>query len=92
MRLYGSRACGDFRPDGDFDLAVVLHSPRGDIWGMALVSTARKDWSYRPRTALYGKWGHYTICQKSYGKGEHDGNPRASMPKTGTKDRLSRKI
>jgi predicted nucleotidyltransferase len=32
VRLYGSRVRGDFRPDSDVDLAVVLHGPRGDFW------------------------------------------------------------
>ena len=35
VRLHGSRARGDFRPGSDVDLAVVLHGPCGDIWGMA---------------------------------------------------------
>jgi predicted nucleotidyltransferase len=35
VRLYGSRARGDFLPDSDVDLAVVLHGSRGDIWDMA---------------------------------------------------------
>ena len=35
VRLYGSRAHGDFRPDSDVDLAVVLHGKRGDIWDTA---------------------------------------------------------
>ena len=32
VRLYGSRARGDFHPDSDVDLAIVLRGPRGDIW------------------------------------------------------------
>jgi uncharacterized protein len=35
VRLYGSRARADFRPDSDVDLAVVLHGPRGNIWSTA---------------------------------------------------------
>jgi predicted nucleotidyltransferase len=35
VRLYGSHARGDFRPDSDVDLAVVLHGERGDIWKTA---------------------------------------------------------
>ncbi len=35
VHLYGSRARGDFRPDSDVDLAVVLHGPCGDIWDTA---------------------------------------------------------
>lgn len=35
VRPYGCRARGDPRPDSDVDLVVVLHGPRGDIWGMA---------------------------------------------------------
>jgi predicted nucleotidyltransferase len=35
VRLYGSRARGDFQPDSDVDLAVVLRGPRGDIWKTA---------------------------------------------------------
>ena len=35
VRLYGSRARGDFRPDSDVDLAVVLRGERGDIWKTA---------------------------------------------------------
>ena len=36
VRLYGSRARGDFGPDSDVDLAVVLHGERGDIWKTAV--------------------------------------------------------
>lgn len=32
VRLYGSRARGDFHPDSDVDLAIVLHGERGNIW------------------------------------------------------------
>ena len=32
VRLYGSRARGDFRPDSDVDLAAVPLGPRGGIW------------------------------------------------------------
>jgi len=35
VRLYGSRARGDFRPDSDVDLAAVLQGERGDIWQTA---------------------------------------------------------
>lgn len=35
VRLYGSRARGDFQPGSDVDLAVVLRGPRGDIWKTA---------------------------------------------------------
>lgn len=33
VHFCGSRARGDFRPDSDVDLAVVLHGARCDIWG-----------------------------------------------------------
>ena len=36
VRLYGSRARGDFHADSDVDLAVVLHGERGDIWKIAV--------------------------------------------------------
>ena len=32
VRLYGSRARGDFHPDSDVDLAIVQHGPHGNIW------------------------------------------------------------
>jgi uncharacterized protein len=32
VRLYGSRARGDYQPDSDVDLAIVLHGPHGNIW------------------------------------------------------------
>ena len=35
VRLYGSRARGDFQPDSDVDLAVVLRGERRDIWDTA---------------------------------------------------------
>jgi predicted nucleotidyltransferase len=35
VRLYGSRARGDFGPDSDVDRAIVLSGPRGDIWDTA---------------------------------------------------------
>ena len=35
VRLYGSRARGDFTEDSDVDLAVVLHGERGDVWTIA---------------------------------------------------------
>jgi antitoxin ChpS len=35
MRLYGSRARGDFTDDGDVDLTVVLAGERGDVWQTA---------------------------------------------------------
>ena len=35
VRLYGSRARGDFQPGSDVDLAIVLRGPRGDIWDTA---------------------------------------------------------
>jgi len=33
-RLYGSRARGDFRPDSDADIAVILKGQRGDRFGV----------------------------------------------------------
>jgi predicted nucleotidyltransferase len=36
VRLYDSRARGDFHLDSDVDLAVVLHGERGDIWKTAM--------------------------------------------------------
>jgi len=33
-RLYGSRARGDFRPDSDADIAVILKGQRGDRVGV----------------------------------------------------------
>ncbi len=35
VRLYGSRARGDFQPGSDVDLAVVLHGEQRDIWDTA---------------------------------------------------------
>jgi uncharacterized protein len=35
VRLYGSHARGDFQPDSDVDLAIVLRGPRGDVWNVA---------------------------------------------------------
>lgn len=32
VRLYGSRARGDFHPGSDVDLAIVLHGARGNLW------------------------------------------------------------
>jgi predicted nucleotidyltransferase len=35
VRLYGSRARGDFHADSDVDLAIVLRGPHGNIWDTA---------------------------------------------------------